>query len=91
MSLIDNTIPLKAKYSYNIWIVYKGYQSMLGRGQQPKGLVGFLKVVTQNWQLMEILPDDQGSQLSLQELSRLEAWDQSRVNSYGQIRPLKLS
>lgn len=81
MSLIDNTIPLKAKYSYNIWIVYKGYQSMLGRGQQPKGLVGFLKVVTQNWQLMEILPDDQGSQLSLQELSRLEAWDQSRVNS----------
>ena len=48
MSLIDNTIPLKAKYSYNIWIVYKGYQSMLGRGQQPKGLVGFLKVVTQN-------------------------------------------
>lgn len=81
MSLIDNTIPLKAKYSYNIWIVYKGYQSMLGRGQQPKGLVWFLKVVTQNWQLMEILPDDQGSQLSLQELSRLEAWDQSRVNS----------
>lgn len=81
MSLIDNTIPLKAKYSYNIWIVYKGYQSMLRRGQQPKGLVGFLKVVTQNWQLMEILPDDQGSQLSLQELSRLEAWDQSRVNS----------
>lgn len=81
MSLIDNTIPLKAKYSYNIWIVYKGYQSMLGRGQQPKGLVWFLKVVTRNWQLMEILPDDQGSQLSLQELSRLEAWDQSRVNS----------
>lgn len=81
MSLIDNTIPLKAKYSYNIWIVYKGYQSMLRRGQQPKGLVGFLKVVTRNWQLMEILPDDQGSQLSLQELSRLEAWDQSRVNS----------
>lgn len=81
MSLIDNTIPLKAKYSYNIWIVYKGYQSMLGRGQQPKGLVWFLKAVTQNWQLMEILPDDQGSQLSLQELSRLEAWDQSRVNS----------
>lgn len=91
MSLIDNTIPLKAKYSYNILIVYKGYQSMLGRGQQPKGLVWFLKVVTQNWQLMEILPDDQGSQLSLQELSRLEAWDQSRVNAYGQIRPLKLS
>ena len=81
MSLIDNTIPLKAKYSYNILIVYKGYHSMLGRGQQPKGLVWFLKVVTQNWQLMEILPDDQGSQLSLQELSRLEAWDQSRVNS----------
>lgn len=48
MSLIDNTIPLKAKYSYNILIVYKGYHSMLGRGQQPKGLVWFLKVVTQN-------------------------------------------
>lgn len=38
--------------------VDKGYLSILGSGKQPRSLVWFLKVVTQSWQLMEILPDD---------------------------------
>lgn len=48
MSLIDNTIPLKANYSYKSMSVYKGYHSIYQRDQQPKGLVWFLKFVTQN-------------------------------------------